>query len=277
MKNKLKYIIPIVVFVIIIFAIYSLLFGKLFPYSPVIIGFSANETTNAVIYIQNGAKFNDFDKVNSFIPPIEEFFNLRYRDKPRIFIFKDKQNYFQRSMAKARFCSFYNGDIVIAPWALEEANRGELSLEIYLTHELTHSLIHQQSNLIMATKFPKWLHEGTAMYFANQMGTTLYPSKQDTYQYIRNGNFLHPKYYQTKQGKRIKLYTENRIGFIYSEFACIVDALIDQYGKDKFILYIKTLIKNKNHDRIFKNVYGIEFNVFIENFKKIVVTKNTTA
>ena len=108
------------------------------------------------------------------------------------------------------------------------------------------------------------------MYSAGQMGTTLYPSKEETYQYIRNGNFVHPKYYQSKEKGKIELNVKHRIGFMYSEFACIVDYLIEQYGKDRFVSYIKTVIKDRNHDKAFIDIYGIEFNKFIEDFKSIV-------
>jgi hypothetical protein len=42
MRTKLKYIILIGTFFILGSIAYSFLFGKLFPYSPVIIGFSKN-------------------------------------------------------------------------------------------------------------------------------------------------------------------------------------------------------------------------------------------
>lgn len=273
MNKNIKFSIAVTVVLITIFIIYSFLFGKLFPYSPVIIGFSANETSNAVIYIQKGAKFTDFDEIDPQFPLVEKFFEMAFSNKPRIFIFKDAESYCQRSITKARFCSFYNGDIVIAPWALEEAESGKLSLDIYLRHELSHSLIHQQSGIIKAFKFPKWLHEGSAMYAANQMGTTFYPSKEKTYQYIRQGNFLPPQLYKTNQEEQIKLNVEYRIGFIFSEFACIVDYLIAQYGREKFLLYIKTLINNTNHDKAFKNIYGLEFNKCIEAFRARVINK----
>lgn len=270
MKNKIKIIIPVIFFLIVIYIVYSFLFGKLFPYSPLIIGFSKNEINNAVIYIENGAKYTDFDKIDSLFPSIEDFFKLKFKSKPRIFIFKNKKSYFRRSLSKTRFCSFYSGDIVIAPWALKESQTGEISLSIYLKHELTHSLIHQHCGLMWAWKFPKWLHEGAAMYVAGQMGTSFYPSKEETYGYIRKGNFIHPRYYRTKQEKQTKLDVSNRIGFIYSEFACIVDFLIEQYGRDRFLSYIKTMITGNNNDRAFQDIYGIEFNELINDFKEKV-------
>ena len=273
MNKPIKYSILTVVVLIVIFVIYSFLFGKLFPYSPVIIGFSPTETEQAVIYIQNGAEFTDFAMIDALFPPIEKFLDMKFKSKPRIFIFKDAENFYQRSLTKARFCSLYNGDVIIAPWSLEEAKRGEISLKIYLTHELTHSLIHQQIGLFKAAKFPKWLHEGTAMYSANQMGTTFYPSKEETYQYILNGNFIRPQDFHTKREKQTKLDVKYRIGFIYSEYACIVDYLVEQYGRDEFIKYVKTIIKTCNPDKAFKNTYGLEFDDSIKAFKEYVINQ----
>ena len=271
MINKIKLLISVPLVLLTVIIIYSLLFGKLFPYSPVIIGFSANETDHAVIYIQNGAEFSDSDKIDPLFHDIENFFEMTFKRKPRIFIFRDVKSFCRRSVIKARFCSFYNGDIVIAPWALEEARRGEISLEIYLKHELSHSIIHQQSGLFRASNFPKWLHEGTAMFVAGQRGTTFYPSKEKTRQVIREGNFLHPKDYLTKREKRIKLNVDHRIGFIYSEFACIVDFLIEKYGRERLLLYVGTIIKNGDADRAFQEIYGLEFNECIQAFRESVL------
>jgi len=116
-NKKTKYFMAAGFFLLVTFTIYSFLFGKLFPYSPVSIGFSKNE--------------------------------------------------------------------------------------IYLKHELSHSLLHQHSGIIRAGKYPAWLLEGIAVHSANQMGTSCYPSKKETYNYIRKGNFMPPEY--LKQRRKTKL------------------------------------------------------------------------
>lgn len=253
--------------------VYSFLFGKLFPYSPIIIGFSKNEYENTIVYIQRGTEYAGLKAMDSLIPKVEDFHELKFLKKPRIFVFKDKSSYYKRSISKARFCAFYNGDIVISPWALKEAENNEISLEIYLKHELSHSLLHQHSGIIRASQYPAWLLEGIAVNSTNQMGTSWYPSKSKTYSYIRNGNFMPPEYFKTKKEYQIKLDVEHRITFMYSEFACIVDYLIEQFGKDKFISYMKELISNGKHDKVFRAIYGIDFSKCIEDFKESVMQK----
>ena len=271
MRKRLKYIIAIGAIFILGIIVYSFLYGKLFPYSPVIIGFSKNELTNTVIYIQKGTEYPDLIKIDSLIPGVENFHEWKFLNKPRIFIFKDKNSYYKRSISKARFCAFYNGDLIVTPWALKEAEDGKISLEIYLTHELSHCLLHQHSGILRAFKYPEWLLEGIAVYSANQMGTSWYPSKKETYNYIRKGNFMPPEYFKTNKEDQINLDVQYRITFMYSEFACIVDYLIEKYGKEYFLSYMKELTNNSNHDMVFKNVYSIEFGKCIQDFRESIM------
>lgn len=274
MRKKLKYTILIGAIFVLGILLYSFLFGKLFPYSPIVIGFSENELEKIIVYVQEKAEYTDFKRIDSLIPKVEDFHELKFLRKPRIFIFKDNKSYYQRSISKARFCAFYNGDIVISPWALEEDGKGEISLEIYLTHELSHSLLHQHSGIIRSSQYPAWLLEGVAVYSSNQMGTSWYPSKDETINYIRKGNFVPPKYFKTKKEDKINLDVKYRNTFMYSEFACIVDCLIEKHGKENFLSYIKELTNNSSHDMVFKNIYGIEFDKCIQDFRESIMSQS---
>jgi len=59
---------------------------------------------------------------------------------------------------------------------------------------------------------------------------------------------------------------------MYSEFACIVDYLIEQYGKDIFLSYMKELTHENEHNKIFKEIYGLDFSNFIQNFRESVLS-----
>jgi len=62
---------------------------------------------------------------------------------------------------------------------------------------------------------------------------------------------------------------------MYSEFACIVDYLIDNYSKDKFLLYMKKLTMNNDIDKIFKQIFVLDYNDFLLNFRKSVEENDT--
>ena len=250
---------------------YELFWGKLFPYSPVKIGFTKYELSNFVIYIQNGAEYRDLKTIDSLFPSIEDFHQLKFLNKPALYIFRDKENYLQRSISKARFCAYPNGSLLISPWALKEADEGIISLNIYVQHELSHTLLYQHMEFFTAYfYFPRWLLEGIAVYSSNQMGTSWYPSKEETYEFIKEGNFMPPDFYNSDKEDQVPINVKNRIAFIYSEFGCIVDYIIAIGGKDKFLNYMKTLLHNNNYDQVFKDIYGISFDKFLINFKEFI-------
>lgn len=150
--------------------VYLFLFGKLFAYSPVIIGFEKHELTHSIIYSQKRSNVRRFRKNRYADSPGWKVPWIGVSRKPEILLFSDSISYLRRSLSRARFCAFYNGRIFASPWALKEAQSGKISLEIYITHELSHSLLHQHSGLINAAGYPKWLMEGIAVYSADQMG-----------------------------------------------------------------------------------------------------------
>jgi hypothetical protein len=268
--TKRKYAIFIFIALLSLLA-YLFLFGKLFPYSPIKIGFSKHELTNVIIYVQEGTEFDSYSTIDSYIPAVENSHEMHFVKKPSIFFFRDKDSYLSRSITKARFFAYPNGSLVVSPWALQESKEGIISIEIYLKHELSHALLHQHMGAIQAyISFPRWLLEGTAVYTSNQLGTSWYPSKEATYAYIRHGNFLPPNVYATSKEDGVVLNVEYRIAFIYSEFGCIVDYLVTTYGKEKFQEYLKETFVEFDHDKIFKRVYGIDFDDFLLKFKKHV-------
>ena len=268
-QNIIKMTIALVAITAVCIATYLFLWGKLFPYSPLKPGFTKHELSNVIIYEQHGATFDDYAVVDSYPPTVEKTHKLRFLRKPVLYIFRDKGSYLRRSMTKARFYAYPNGGLAISPWALLEAQEGKISLETYLKHELSHVLLYQHMGLLAAyLYFPRWLLEGIAMYHANQMGTSWYPGKKETYSCISRGNFIDPRDYGTAREREAPLNVRYPIAFIYSEFGYIVENIITNYGEHKFAQYIKRLYSTSQHDRVFKEVFGIDFDNFLLDFKK---------
>lgn len=266
-KRKISKLIIGLLIIIVSVLTYELLWGKLFTFSPVITGFTKYELPHTSIYVQNGGDASDLTGIDTLIPIVEDFHELKFTYKPKIYIFRDSVNFIRRSLSKARFCVYPNGRLFISPWALKEAKEGKISLEIYVRHELSHSLIDQNAGLISAFRYPQWLMEGIAVYSSNQMGTSFYPGKEKTYRYIFQGNFLQPLDFKTKNEDKTRLDVEYRIPFMYSEFACIVDYLIETYGKEKLLIFMKELLKDSDNNKVFKEVYNIEFSQAIQDFR----------
>jgi hypothetical protein len=270
MKRKMKFLIFSFFSIVCVVLVYLFLFGKLFAYSPLVLGFSKYELNNAVVYLQNGSPFKQFGIIDSIVKPVERFHQLQFQPKPEIFIFSDSSSYINRSVTKARLFVYPNGKLFVSPWAIKEAAEGKISLEIYVGHELSHTVLYQNMGVLAAYNYPQWLMEGIAVYSANQMGTSWYPGKKETYSEIKKGNFLYPKLFKTKEEDKLQLNVKYRLTFMYSEFACIVDYLIEKYGKEKFLTYMKSLLNNNDHDKAFKEIFNVEFDKFISDFREHV-------
>jgi hypothetical protein len=270
-KKKIELTFLGIILILMVILSFEFLFGKLFPFSSVVMGFTKHELSNTIIYTQKGSNYEDFHRLDTLVPAIEKFHEMKYIKKPKIFIFRDSLGFICRSFSKARFSAYPSGRLLVSPWALREDREGKISLEIYVRHELSHVLLMQYMSYLRAYLYPKWMMEGIAVFSTNQFGTSFYPDKAETYHSIAKGNFLPPLYFKTDKEDNVKLSVINPIAFKYSEFGCIVDYLVSTYGKDKIILFMKKLMKNSDNDEVFKDVYYIEFSKVLQDFINHVI------
>jgi hypothetical protein len=255
-------------FLALVITSHQMLFGKLFPYSPVKPGFTKHEYSHVIVYVQDPIADGAFQEIDSLIPHVEALHGLTFTQKPEVLIFRDSSTYLERSITKARYYAYPNGCLVVSPWAVREASEGRISMAVYLTHELSHTLLYQHMGLANAyVFFPRWYLEGVAVYNADQMGTSWYPGKAETYAYIRRGNFVPPEWFGTKKEDALQLDVQYRSTFAYCEFACMIDYLIERYGKAQFMRYQTALLESYRSEKVFKDVYGIDFGSFVEDFK----------
>ena len=88
---------------------------------------------------------------------------------------------------------------------------------------------------------------------------------------MKNGYFLNPDDWGTilkPRKESVKNFPlPNKYWFIYSEFACLVDDLIENYGEEKFIGYMTELLKEKNDKKLFQDIFGIESDTTIAHIK----------
>jgi hypothetical protein len=67
---------------------YLSLWGRLFPFSPVIVGFSRQEGERAVIHAEANAQFDHFALIDQCIVSVEQAHGLAFKHKPEIFLLK---------------------------------------------------------------------------------------------------------------------------------------------------------------------------------------------
>ena len=247
--------------------VYLAVWGKGLPYSPIIIGFDRHELDHLVIYMEKGGPAAAYDWADRLVRDVEDFHELHFRSKPALFFYRKAATYARRSPSKARLCACYNGAIVVSPWVQQEDAEGILSLRIYLAHELSHALLFQNMGLRAKLRFPRWLLEGLATCSAGQMGSFIYPSRPATLALIRAGNWMPPETFGTTDEDQVPLDVPERMPFIYSEFACIVDDLIATHGRDRFLRYVKRLMVESDHDAVFRSAFQIDFDVCLDRFR----------
>lgn len=105
------------------------------------------------------------------------------------------------------------------------------------------------------------------------MGVDGYLTKEETFDRIRQGHFFDPDDWGTMIGRKKSVkgfLLPNKYWFIYSKFACLVDEMIQDYGKEKFLEYMTELLKEKDDRKVFRRIFGMEFSKYVDDFKERV-------
>ncbi len=105
MLLKKKLIIGTVLLIIAVI-IYSFLWGRLFPFSPIIIGFEQKEFNKAIIYYRKDTDISKFIIIDSLTNEVEDFHQLKLKKKVKIFIFNSDKEYTRHTGKKTRFVVF---------------------------------------------------------------------------------------------------------------------------------------------------------------------------
>jgi len=263
--------------------VYLLVWGRFSPYGPVVYGFERHDLPDAVIYVERddghdtahaaagdssalSPSMSDLVAIDALVAEVEEAHSLRFKSRPRLLLFRDSETYARRTTTRARACTYYNGTIVVSPWVQREDAEGVLSLGVYLRHELSHALLYQHMGIRAALRYPKWLLEGIATWSAGQMGTFAYPSAEETYALIAAGTWMPPGVYRTSGEDDVPLEVDDRMTFMYSEFACIVDDLVARSGRETFFAYVTALMDDGDHETVFREAFGLGFDDYLDGF-----------
>jgi hypothetical protein len=214
-------------------AVYELLFGRLFPFSPVVVGFSQQEYGRYVLYHHGQPELPQLSYLSDVVALEEKYHGMSFRSKPEIFFCKDDSEFHRLTGGKARFNAIH-GRLFVSQRAQEDARQGRIDLRTYLTHEMSHCLLQQHMSILTFLKMPRWLMEGVAMDCAGQVGVGVYPSRSQVYQAVAEGVFCEPADFGTslssEKGTALSCQITNKTAFFYSEFGCIVEFIKSCYG-----------------------------------------------
>ena len=253
-------------------AVYELLLGRLFPFTPVVVGFSRQEYENYVVYNHGQPESSQLSYLSDVVGIEEKYHGMAFKSKPEIFLCRDDGEFHRLSGGKARFNAI-NGRLFVSQRAQEDAKQGRIDLRTYLTHEMSHCLLHQHMSILRSLKMPRWLLEGIAMDCAGQVGVGVYPAKSIIYEAVAQGMFCEPAdfgtYLSGEKGTAISCPITNKTAFFYSEFGCIVEFIRSSHGTQRYQAFLKDVVESHslNVEKSFERAYGKNLGDEIARFK----------
>ena len=260
-----------------LFATYEVVFGRLAPFSPVVVGFSRHDCGKAVVCHYQQQEAFQLSYLNGLVAAEEKYHGMQFRWKPEVLFCRTEGQYRRLTGSRARFIAI-NGRVFVSPRAQADAREGTIDLRTYLAHEMSHCLLQQQMSILRNLRTPRWLLEGTAMDFAGQVGVGIYPTKSMVYDTVAGGVFCEPEDFGTcfggETGTAVSCPLENKIAFFYSEFGCIVEFLRSSYGAEKYQAFLKEVVASPEFDveSSFEKVYQTSFREEIARFKTAAKT-----
>ncbi|HOZ46242.1 MAG TPA: hypothetical protein PLO37_02435 [Candidatus Hydrogenedentes bacterium] len=258
------------------FVVYSLLWGRLLAFSPWVFGFQHRDTDRARIYFHEGVDVEQFGEIDRWVEAVEEWHDLKFKRRAEVFVCASDAEHKRLGGSKARFRALpLYGRLFVSKRAQEDAKAGEIHLDVYVRHELSHSLVFQNTTLRNTLRLPEWLLEGLAVLSAGQLGVDGYYTKAEVRDKMREGYFLDPGDFSTRPGPKARAISDfplpNKYWFIYAELACFIDDLIRIQGKDAFNTLLRNYMEGISPETNFQSVYGKSFDACVEDFRKRMV------
>ena len=229
-----------------------------------------------MIYYHKGDSVPEFSIIDSLVKTVEDWHRMAFMHRVKIFLTKSMNEYKNRTGTTARFVTMpMEGRIFISPAAKSDFRQGTIHLGIYLKHELSHSILYQNTSLFRSLRYPGWFMEGLAMYSSGQCGTDGYYTFDQVREKMNTGIFVEPTDWGTivsSKGPTVtKCPVPDKYHFIYSEFALIVCSLESKIGRNRFTDFIRQSLKSPDFGEEFKNTFGMDLSNYLADFKKTTI------
>lgn len=266
-------------FLVVALLLYSFLWGSLEAFSPVMRGFQHQDSERARLHFHAGADLSLFRKIDDVIERVEAAHGLHFTRRVDVLVCDSDAEHKRLAHTGARFCALPGyGRLSVSKRAQEDAKAGRIHLDVYLAHELSHSLLFQNTSLLRGALLPDWFLEGLAVYSAKQRGVDGYNTRGEVRERIREGHFLRPSDFVVKPWTTTKAYQAfelpNKYLFLYAEMACFIEDLIQTSGEEKFQRLEHGLLEGRNGSACFAAVYGQPLAVYEDGFRQRMLAGN---
>ncbi|MDI6758566.1 MAG: peptidase MA family metallohydrolase [Candidatus Omnitrophota bacterium] len=216
-----------------------------------------NETksTHFIVYYQNAKQ----QFIDELIAKAEEYYeriadDLGFRrfdfwlweNRAKVYIYNDAKDYqkFTKQPAWSLGAAIPQDKIIYAYPAVENF------FERTLPHELGH-IIFREFVGFHNPAVPLWLDEGVAVY--QERGHKGEIWNRLIKEAVKKGTFLESE--QLSKFNSHKAQDKEQISLFYAESAGIIDYLIKEFGKDKFVLFCQNLRDKKDLARALASAY----------------------
>ncbi len=278
MKFVKRYVKPLLVLlvplcVLLCFIAYHCIHGRLLPFMPGIIGFEHKDFSRARVYYHKGADLSTLDQIDQWVEDVERSHGMKFPKRLDVLLCSSDNEYTRFSGTRARSCSMpIHGRICLSHRAQEDAKAGTIHLDVYMRHEMSHSILYQNMRWLMPLESPNWLMEGLAVFHAGQRGVDGYFTRDQVREKMREGYFLNPLDYVSRLWGTSPAFKEfplpNKWWFIYSEMACFIEDLIQSRGEDKFQLFLAGVLQGQEAAKAFQSVYCQDIDSQVEEYRK---------
>lgn len=259
----------IIILLIIIF-IWAFVCGPLFAWGPKW-GYAEEKHDQAILLARNPALFDTISDINQIFREEESFHGLSYKSKVLIVFVDNKYEWksiFPYLSSGVGGASLQTGNAIFINYP--KIARHNYSMDGFIKHELSHTLLYQNSGLIKAYQMFKhfWPEEGIATYFGGPFD--YFANKEEYLAAFKGANL-------EISNDPLKLYdgiSESGGKISYTTYRYFFEYLDTTYGREKLQQFIKAYNNNPNNfQQDFHNIFGISILDAVKSFDKNVINR----
>ncbi len=232
----------------------------LLPWAP---GFQRVASDRAVVFYhpaERAAALGVARRLAAVVAGAESFHGLRFRFPPEVFLPDSEAEYRRLTGGVARFRALpVRGRVFLSPRARRQSARGEIHLDTYLRHELSHALLYQHLGWSGLLGLAPWFEEGLATLSAQQMGVDGYFDRPRVLAWWRLGRAVPPSQYASRfedSPAVAALPDDRRFLFLFAQYAILVDELVVVGGRPRFQDLLDRVLRGEDLNDAFRAEYG---------------------
>lgn len=212
-----------------------------------------HKSTHFLIYYKNAKEAT----LNELALKVEDYYNkitddLGFRrfnfwtwdNRAKIYLFDNQQEY----MSQTGEPDWSAGQAQVNSKLIQTFVTARGFLDNVLPHELAHIIFREMVGFDNSS-IPLWLDEGVASYQEQEHSFV----KEDLANKIRQGDFI--SFDNLNKFEVADLRTTNDVVLFYTESYSLVKYLIEEFGKDQFVLFCQNIRDKQDLARSLRSVY----------------------